>query len=774
MSTSHIRPEHPISHKIGRYAWLSGLVTYLVFFLAASHAAAPWDPAGVRDYLNGVSSSVRGGSVEAHWHEDGSGFWTAIEEADGEAYYSISLPEGEQTQLTTKAALVQAALAQDLSGEDLKVTSVDKEKGALILHLNGAKWSYAIDTKEFTRIGDINPHGDANIVRQMFPINGWDRREVKSPDGKHLATLIDHDFGLRSAEDGKVRQLTSDGATQDRWFFAGDLWESSGSPWSPDSSKVVARRHNTKGVTGFPIVDYLQTNETVEWFDYWARAGQPLPITSFAIFDAATGEMTPTKTGDDDQHLAFFVDWSPDGEEFVFIRYNRDITKQELVAVNARTGKSRTLVKEKRRDGWVKWPGGTKSLHFLPSGDGFLWRSDRDGWFHWYHYDRKGRLQGQVTQGDHFVGNVVSIDEDGGWLYYIAGSDEGRPWDRHLNRVRLDGTGEAQQLTSLPGQYQAKASPDNAFFLVTHSHLDRPRQTDLITADGEVLSTVAKAHIDEDFRDGWLPPEEVTVKAADGTTDMYGLIMKPPHFDPSKSYPDIERIYGGMQSNVMRRSFVGEGTGYPGGEYQTLLSYLNHLGFVIVMIDAPGTPGRGRAYNLDTHRKWPEGVIADHVAGLRDMAANRPYMDLDRVGVLGNSWGGYIGTRALTDAPEFYKAGSISVPETDLFDHVHWIEFANGDPKTNQEWYEKNGTPALAANIIAPILLIAGTADANVPISNMMKLLDALAEHGKEYDLVLFPGTNHAHQGRGDRYAFAANKIGRFFGAHLGEPQPRQ
>ncbi|MEO0613991.1 MAG: alpha/beta fold hydrolase, partial [Pseudomonadota bacterium] len=244
----------------------------------------------------------------------------------------------------------------------------------------------------------------------------------------------------------------------------------------------------------------------------------------------------------------------------------------------------------------------------------------------------------------------------------------------------------------------------------------------------------------------------------------------PTDFDPNKSYPVIERVYGGMQLQVMKRDYPGYGASWAGGEYYRLIPYLNSLGFVVVTMDAPGTPGRGRRYNLETYGTWPEGVIANHAYALREAMAARPYMDANRVGVMGSSWGGYMATRAMTDAPDFYKAAAISVPETDLLDHAHWIEWQIRSPENNFSHYKEHATPGLVDQIKGDLLIIAGTSDVNVPISNTMKLLDALAENGKAYDLVIFPGTNHPHQGRGDRYAYAINKIGIFFSETLTSP----
>ncbi|MEL7030073.1 MAG: DPP IV N-terminal domain-containing protein, partial [Pseudomonadota bacterium] len=459
-----------------------------------------------------------------------------------------------------------------------------------------------------------------------------------------------------------------------------------------------------RGVEGFPIVDRLQTNESITQFRYWARAGQALPITSFFVFDVASQSRVDVDAGGDAEHLAFFLDWAPNSQEFAFVRYARDLSTQELFAVDAETGRSRLLLKERRAEGWVKWPGGAKTIEFLPSGEGFLWRSDRDGWFHLYRYDRNGRLIDQITEGDFSVFDIVAIDEENGWAYFMAGTDADRPYDIHLNRAPLTGDGPIQQLTAAPGQHSVRVSPDKRFFLDTHSHLDRPPQTDLLNAEGELIAVLETAVVDGAFRKGWTAPEEFISTAADDKTKVHGLIFKPPNFDPNRKHPVIERVYGAMQSIVSPRYYPGFLQTRPGSEYQTMISYLTNLGFIVVTMDTPGTPGRGREYNLATHGDWPEGVIRDHVSVLGKLASERPYMDLDRLGVEGNSWGGYMATRALTDAPEFYRAGAVSVPETDLFDHVHWIEFQLGSPDENDRAYLAGGTPSLAHKIEAPIL----------------------------------------------------------------------
>ncbi|MEM9170684.1 MAG: prolyl oligopeptidase family serine peptidase [Pseudomonadota bacterium] len=741
---------------------------------AAAADADTWTSRWVRTFLDGVSASVVGGDAQVRWGDDDAGpFWYATRTPDGTAYVAFDPQERATRRLFDDAGL--RALLSVAPDAALDVQSIDLMTDQAVVFAGGRR--AVIDVSGAPTIASIaDGPADAvdtpQIVRESFPIANWNRREIPGPDGAAFATLIGDDFGVRRRGATTPAFRTADGAPDHQWHFAGDIWEESGSPWSPDGARIVARRHDMRAVPGVPIVDYLGRRERVDMFKYWARAGEPLPKTQFVIFNAETGAATPAALeGDPDTH-DFFIDWSPSGDFFAVLRYARDLSTQTLYFVDAATGAARTVLTDARDDGWVKWPSGPPTLVFLPSGDGFLFRSDADGHFQWRLYALDGALVAKVTHGPFDSGEIIAIDEAGDAVFFLAQSDTTHPYDVHLNRVSLKGE-EQRQLTTLRGVHRATASPGAERFVVTHAHLDRPPRTDLLDRDGTIVATLAEASVDAAFRQSWAPPEEFVAKTADGETDVHGLIFKPHDFDPALSYPVIERVYGGMQIPVMKRGYPGDGAGWSGGEYYRMINYLNALGFVVVTMDAPGTPGRGRAFNLATHGDWPNGVIDDHAAALRQIGETRPYMDLARVGVDGNSWGGYIAGRALTDAPDLYRAGALSVPETDLLDHVHWIEWQIGEPDENMAHYEANALSAHVDKIAGDLLILAGASDVNVPVSNTMKLLDALAEADKDYALVFFPGTNHPHQGRGDRYAYAVKRIGAFFRETLGAPQPR-
>lgn len=730
---------------------------------AALAAQSPRTVKEVREFLDYVGDSVAGGVIEAHWSERGAGLWFIASEGSAHELRWYDLGEEELSvvmrfdALATQLADIGVAIGRD----DIAIDAYDRQSGEIIVRLpDDRRFRANVDSEGIEEI-----HGTRRVkpemVRASFPIAGWNRYEILSPDGSMLASLSDRNFALRDAESGDVTVLTDDGHETFEYMFAPDLWESSGSPWSADSRYVLARSHDMRGVTGIPITDFMPTPEEFSWFRYWARAGRPLPLTTFYIFNIDDGAVVTVDASGDDQHMAFFVDWAPDSSEFVYLRYARDLTTLELIAVDPTNGFRRTLLEETRQDGWVKWPAGPQTVTYLPSGNGFIWRSDRSGFFQYYLYDRDGTFQRAITDGTYPAGHIVGIDEAGDWLYFMAPSDNSRPYDMHLNRTRLSETGGHQRLTHEIGQHQVTLSPDKQWFITEHSHLDRPPRSDLHTANGRFIGTLARSTVDPQRAD-WPAAEEFVAQAADGVTEVHGLIMKPHGFDDGMQYPVIERIYGGMQAQAVPRDFVGHRMQRPGSEYYTMLEYLRSQGYVVIVMDTPGTPGRGREFHLRTHGSWPDGIIDDHAAVLRQLLAAHSYMDAGRIGIEGNSWGGQLAVRGLTDAPQLYKAASAAVPETDLLDHVHWIEFQNGTPQNNPDAYQ-NGTTALVDQIDGELLLIHGTSDANVPFSNTMKLVDALTEAGKYYELVILPGTNHALQGNGDRYSYAVYRIARFF-----------
>ncbi|MEM9878515.1 MAG: prolyl oligopeptidase family serine peptidase [Pseudomonadota bacterium] len=745
-------------------------VTTLFFVASTLHAmsaspvhAVDWNPGAVRTFLNEYGASVKGGFITPHWLGDDA-FWYVDESDRAQPVFLIDLAAPAKTQLVSLAELIDtfslsaATKALEYNAADAVLTVVSEDM----------QYAYDVTRKTLAKPkpydAPVNP-----VVRSMFPMNRYDRRELASPDGAFVATLDGPDFVIETAQSRQTIVRTNDGTDLRQWFYGNDIWELSDDAWSPDSKRFVARSHDMSGITGIPIIDYLDAPDDVQRFRYWARAGEPLPITRFSVFDVDSGARVDIKTGGSPTQFAFFVRWLPDGQRFAFIRYTRDLSAQELVFADARTGDAKVVLKRSVEDGWVKWPSGPIGLHFLEGDKGFLWRSDENGYFHWYHHRMNGKRKRQVTHGDFDAGGIALVANNK--VFFSAGSDPQHPYDQHLNVASLAGKGQ-RQLTRGEGRYRAVPTPDQSHFIVYHQSLTAPPSSMLLDAEGGIKLSLAKASVDAAFTRDWSAPEPFVAQTEDGKSDIHGVIYRPINFDPKKRYPVIERIYGGMQSLVTPRGYPGANMRGPGTEYGAMLAYFQSQGFVVVTMNSPGTPGRGRDYNLKTHGTWPNGIVSDHAAALRQIAASRPWMDLRRVGIDGNSWGGTLAAYAAAQAPDLYKAASLSVADVDLSDGIHWVEWHLGEEARNPAGYANGSAAQLAAQMKSQLMIVAGTSDVNVPISNTMKLLDGLAEAGKPYELVLFPGTNHAHTGRGDRYAYAINRIAQFFEKHLGTPQP--
>jgi dipeptidyl-peptidase-4 len=380
-----------------------------------------------------------------------------------------------------------------------------------------------------------------------------DLMETRSPDGRWLLGMEAFDLRLRSTTDGRVVRLTSDGLEGHEWLMGFDWGVGSGS-FSPDSRKLAVARADTRRVPRFPITYYRGDGEEVEWVQS-PKAGQPMPNLELYVMDIPSRQRVRIDTGERSDQRISIVGWLPDGSELLLRREDRTRRRVELLAADPSTGDTRTILGEEGRSGFVT---------LVADGRQFLWASERDGWNHLYVYDLDGALIRRLTSGAFPIvagahmtvpeRAVVAVDETAGWVYLRAQGDPERPYDVHAYRVKLDGSG-FERLTEEPGFHDIQFSPAKEFFLDTHSSLARPPRTELRRADGTLLQTVARAGIEAAAAQGLVPPEEFTVKAADGVTDLYGALFLPPDFDPNSLYPVIEYIYAGPWTTIGPRRF---------------------------------------------------------------------------------------------------------------------------------------------------------------------------------------------------------------------------
>ena len=513
--------------------------------------------------------------------------------------------------------------------------------------------------------------------------------------------------------------------------------------WSPDSLKLAAKKLDLGRVLKFPLVHFLNPEEEVEWFPHLGTAIGEGQVRELYIIDVLSRRRIKVDTGETPGGRIYIEGWSPDGSVLWLIRTDRWERKVEVLVANPNTRASNVVLTEVREV--PLYPVGRFSL--LADGKRFIWRTDTDGWPHLYLHDTKGNLLRRLTKGAFPVLRLVEVDDEKGWVYFFAHGDRTKPYDTHLYRVPLEG-GELERLTEAPGQHdvrygltsfhEIRFSPSKKYFLDTHSSVARPPTVELRRADGKLLRTLAKADIQSLRPLRWSPPEEFVVKAADGKTDLYGVMYKPYDFDPMKRYPVIEYMHDPVRTFPLTSRSP---------------QAIAQLGFVTfhVNVRRPWTGGaRGRDFEQITYGNFGRHEIPDHVAVLRNLAKTRPYMDLSRVGVLGGAFGGYFAIRALLQAPDVYHVGIAVAPITDLYTHANaqWL----GSSEENKEEYEYASNLRLAGNLKGKLLLIHGTYDRFVPFSHTMKMVDALVRADKPYDLMILPEWGHWGNERIERY----------------------
>ena len=665
-----------------------------------------------------------GASCSVNWMPDGQSFWFAEGQPD-QTVIRVFDPERAVTEPLFDTERVRAGLAgalgyrppyQGLPFDGFTFVG----DGMDSVRFTFDDRSFRMDLTDYV----VSPIASAEteaaaraaprVVRQGFTSGAPAVMEVPSPDGRWLLTEKDDDLWIRASFDGREQPVMEDGEEDYAWSVQGAMW-------APDGARAAVMKVDARRMPRVPILHWLKQTEEVEYAPF-SKAGNPYRRQEVHIVDVHGRQSVAVDVGDEDQLLSP-VGWLPDGSEFVFLRMLRSYQTLHLVAADPATGETR-IVLEETQPTFIKGIGTTPSWRSLarPLSDGerFLWISERDGWDHLYLYGMDGRLLARLTEGEWPVLGVVHVDEDGGYVYFTAHREE-RLYD-------------------------------------THSSTSRPPRTEVRTATGEWVAMVTEADVSALDELAWSPPKEFVVKAADGETDLYGLIYKPHDFDPGAKYPVIDYIYNGPFISWVPKTFT-DGRGIS-------QAALAQLGFVVFMVDGRGTTERGKAFQDVAYRNFGRNEIPDHRAAMENAAATRPWMDLDRVGIHGGSWGGYMTVRALLLEPDFYDVGVATNGVYDIHDQASGaIEPYMDLPSENPEGYEYGSSLRLAGNLKAKLLLIHGTSDVNATFSATMKMVEALIRAGKPHDLLVVPEQPHWFTGQSAAYTNGA--LRRYFQEHL-------
>jgi dipeptidyl aminopeptidase/acylaminoacyl peptidase len=579
---------------------------------------------------------------------------------------------------------------------------------------------------------------------------------VFSPDSQRVAFVSNHNVWVKPAAGGDSTQLTSDGIRYHA-YGQGELTPGairSGQPrapaiaWSPDGARLLVLRSDERGIGTFPLYSSTAIRPTAYAYPYALPGDSVNERAVRYVIDVAAGTsraITPVSVGGPGFGSGVGR-WSDDGRSFTYSDLTRADKVASLYRVDVETGR-RTRLAFDSSETYVD----QTEWHVLPGTRGTIAMSERDGWKHLYLFDASGSIERQLTSGAWLVADLVRVDDATGTIYFTAqGREDGRdPYYVKGYRLRLD-RGAVELITPEDAEHEVRVAPGGRFIVDTYSRVDLPPVTVLRASDGRVIRTLEEGDASALFATGYRPPEPFRVKARDGVTDLYGAIWKPNDFDSTKAYPVIDNIYPGPQLITGPKAFMPNNKPSVSAGYSqySQAKALAELGFIVVNIDAMGTTHRSKAFREYWYADMGDNGIPDHIAGIRQLAATRPYMDLTRVGIYGISGGGFASTDAILRHPDFFHVAVSTAGNHDNRGYnMHWGEKYTGvltrDTLRDTDNFESQANLRMAANLRGKLLLIHGDMDDNVSPAHTLRLADALIKAGKTFDMLIIPDEGH-------------------------------
>lgn len=554
-----------------------------------------------------------------------------------------------------------------------------------------------------------------------------------SPDNKYLSFRRGPNLYTLDLASKKATQLTTNGSDtllngELDWVYPEELDLSTAHWWSPDSRSIAYLQFDIAHEPVFPQVSLLNQHGVLEPERY-PKTGDPNAEVRLGIVPAQGGETRWMTLGDPRGNLLARVAWLPSSREVAAERLNRIQNKLDLLIENVETGASRVLLHEDDPT-WINVKG---DLNFLKDGNRLLWTSERDGFRHLYLYSTDGGLQKQLTSGDWEVDNVAGIDEDHNRVFYT--STEASPIERQLYAISLDGSGK-EQLSKGEGTHAISFGPTAAYYMDNYSGLNAPPRSTLHKADGGEVRVYREPDLTSSNEYEILPTEIVTLKAVDGTL-LYARLIKPAGFDPAKKYPAVVMVYGGPGIQSIHNMWQG-------------LSWdqvLAHKGFVIWQLDNRGSSGRGHKFESVLYHDMGVHELEDQKTGINHLIS-MGFVDPQRIGIYGWSYGGYMTLYTLTNAPGLIKAGIAGAPVTNWrnYDSIYTERYM-GLPENDEQGYKASSAVTNAANLQSKLLMVQNIEDDNVHFQNSVQMADALEKADKQFFMLVYPQRSHGVSG---------------------------
>ena len=573
---------------------------------------------------------------------------------------------------------------------------------------------------------------------------------ILSPDSTREVFIQNYNVAFREAgaDAGDYTMLTWEGTP-------GNTYTDRSIVWSPDSRKVAVYRV----VPGQErLVHYVESSpddqlQPVHSTYLYAKPGDRLDKEIPVILDIESGrQMIIDDALFPNAYTLSRLEWREDSEHVVFEYNQRGHQVYRVIEVDAETGRTRAVISEEPETFFNY--SNKRFRHDLDDGREIIWMSERDGWNHLYMLDGEtGEVKHQITQGDWPVRGVDSVDVENRRIWFRASgmNPQQDPYFVHHYRIDFDGTGLVAY-TEADGMHEVTFSPDHEFYIDQWSRVNLPPVAELRrTSDRSLVMELERADASALLATGWQYPEVFTAKGRDGVTDIWGIIIRPTNFDPSRNYPVIESIYAGPHGSHVPKTF----------SIHTSRTAVAELGFIVAQIDGMGTNNRSKAFHDVAWQNIRDAGFPDRILWHRAVAREYDHYDVSRVGIYGGSAGGQNAMAALLWHGDFYDVAFSSVGCHDnRMDKIWWNEAWMGWPIGPH--YSESSNVDNAWRLQGKLLLVVGELDRNVDPSSTLQVVNALIEADKDFDFLLFPGGGHGAGGD-----FGARKRNDYFVRHL-------
>lgn len=657
---------------------------------------------------------------------------------DGKHYTRLEENKIKQYDLTTGQFTKDIFDASGVSGNaefngkmDGYTFSKDESK---ILIKTETESIYRRSTRANFYVWDKNNNTLATVEKE-----GKQRYTSFSDDATKVAFVRGNNLYYKDLASGKITQITSDGKFNEiingatDWVYEEEFAIAKAFEWSPDGNKIAFLRFDESEVKEFTMTLYKRDlYPEYETFKY-PKVGEKNAVVTVHIFDVQTGKITKVDTGNEPDMYFPRIKWTLDPNKLCVFKMNRHQNELELLLANATTGATTLMLKEMNK----YYIDITDDMTFLEDGKCFIWTSEKDGYNHIYMYELDGKLKRQLTKGNFDVTSFYGVDEKRKTIYYQAAEDS--PMQRHVYSVNFKGK-KKKKITPAKGTNRTQWSSNFDYYVNNHSTLNSPASYTVYENSGKEVRVIednaAMKTTQQNY--GWNNFEFFNVPI-EGGEKLNGWMLKPADFDPNKKYPVFMYVYGGPGSQTVNDSWGGFNNWW----YQMLAQN----GYIVVSVDNRGTGARGQEFKKMTYLQLGKYETMDQISAAKYLGS-QSYVDADRIGIFGWSYGGYMSSLCLFKGADVFKSAIAVAPVTNWkwYDTIYTERYMRTE-KENESGYKDNSPVNFTDLMKGKYLLVHGVADDNVHFQNTAEMVNALIRSNKQFDTYFYPNRNHGIYG---------------------------